>query len=162
MKDYTEIFAAALRQSEGYSADAVQSALNAYDTIFCTDDMDCLYENFLFLYETDGWNHGALYGYLSVYHPLALLTEHCPAFVKEVLQQQHILFTSLEEPMCCDAEILRQYAPQPAYIIFNEDALISGNPSPDDAHFRLVLQRLETGCQPYVDAGNFRFCEINR
>lgn len=162
MRDYTEFFKAALRAGADYSADDVQNALSAHDNICCTDDMDCNYENWLFIYGCDGMDFTDFYGYLSMRYPAALLKADCPAQVKEILAQNHVIYTALEEPMCCDAEILRRFAPQSAYIIFNEDALLSGDISPDDAHFLLVLERLETGRKCYVDAGDFCFGEINR
>ena len=161
MRDYTEFFAEAIRKSAGYDAERACSVLNGHDAILCTDEIDCLDENFLFLYETDGWNPGALYGYLSMRFPAALLTAQCPAAVIAVLDQLHILHTDLEESMCCDPEILKQYAPQERYHIFNEDLLLAGDYSEDDERFRLVLYRLETGRKCYVDAGDFMFCEIN-
>lgn len=164
MRDYTAFFTAAVRQGTHYDAEYVRNMLNAHDNICCTDDADCIDENFLLVYETDGYDYTDFYGYLSMYYPAALLKEHCPALVKEILDGLHILYTDLEEPMRCDADVLRQFAPKRpnSFPIFDEDALLAGDVSPEDERFLLVLYRLETGHKCYVDAGEFYFREINR
>jgi len=162
MKDCTDFFTEAIKQGEEYCAEDVQLFLNAYDEIACEDDDDALEPNWLLLYRTDGYDCTDFYGYLSIQYPAAFLTAQCPQLLKEILQSQHILYTLLEEPMCCDAEILKRYAPQERYKVFNEDALVSGEISPDDERFQLVLYRLETGYKCYIDAGDFRLDEMNR
>ena len=164
MRDYTAFFAAAVRQSADYSAEFVQNMLNAFDTVLCTDEIDCIDENFLFIYCYDGRTPHTFYGYLSMHYPAALLTADCPALVKEILTEEHVLYTDLTEPMSCDADILRKFAPQRpmSFPVFNEDALLAGDISPDDERFLLVLSRLETGHKSYVDAGEFYLREINR
>ncbi|MBR5372713.1 MAG: hypothetical protein IK130_10935 [Oscillospiraceae bacterium] len=161
MKDYTAFFSRALRQPMNYNADWVNSMLNAYDRLACFED-DTLDRNWFVLYETDGWVTLETYGYLSAHHPAALLTAACPPHIVRILDGLHILHTDFEEPMRCDPEILKGYAPQQRYHIFNEDEFVGGDFSEEDERFLLVLHRLQTGQKLYVDAGCFLLHEINQ
>lgn len=99
------------------------------------------------------------YGYLSICYPVTLIKENCPDIIKSVLAENNILFTELEEPMRCNEDILRKYVDE--QYVFDENAFLSSDFYFEDYRFELILRRLETGEQYYIDAGNFIFDDIH-
>lgn len=155
MKDYTEIFSEAIELSSEYN---IADIINSTDGNYCgTDDKWCSYLWYDLCKKTADNKMGDNYGYLSIKYPVALIKENCPEIIRRILAENNILFTELEEPMCCNEDILRKYVDRR---VIDESAFLNGNFSFDDVRFELILDRLETGISCYIDAGNFMFKDI--
>ncbi len=160
MKDYTEIFSKAIELSSGYDIDNISDIINSIDDNYCgTDDEWCTYLWYDLCKKTADNKMTGTYGYLSVDYPVALIKENCPDIIKSVLTENNILFTEFEEPMCCNEDVLRKYVHR-RRVIDESVFLNNGDFSFDDERFELILERLETGNQYYIDAENFTFDDI--
>ncbi|MDE6426269.1 MAG: hypothetical protein K2K89_09075 [Ruminococcus sp.] len=159
MKDYTEIFSKAIDLSSGYDIEKICDIINVIGDNYCgPDDEWCGYNWYYLCKETEDNKLGDVYGYLSVYYPIALIKENCPDIIKSVLAENNILLTEFEEPMCCNEDILKQYVDR---LVIDESAFLNnGDFSFNDERFELILDRLETGTHYYIDAENFMFHEI--
>ncbi|MDE5582833.1 MAG: hypothetical protein K2J08_03920 [Ruminococcus sp.] len=160
MKDYTEIFSRAIELSNGVDMEKVRKDIERTNGIYCDDDDEWCSYNWYYIGKREGYCCVDKFGYLSHYFPVALLLKNCPDSIKKVLSDNGILFTELIEPMSCDEEILKKYVISHKKI-FNENFLDDGNFSFSDERYEMVLERLETGYQSYIDAGGFTFHEIH-
>ena len=159
MKDYTEIFSKAIDLSAGYDIKKISEIINSIGDNYCeeTDDWGEYYWYFM-CKETPDNKLVDTYGYVSKYYPVALIKENCPEIIKHTLEENNILVTELEEPMCCNEDILREYVDRR---VIDENAFLNnGNFSFDDERFDMILYRIETGYSCYIDAGNFMFDDI--
>ncbi len=161
MKNYTEIFSKAIDLSPQYDIDKISDIINSIGDNYCgTDDEWCSYNWYYLCRETENNLLTDIYGYLSAEYPIALIKENCPEIIISVLAENNILFTEFEEPMCCNEDILRKYVH--GRCVINESAFLNnGDFSFEDDRFELILQRLETGRQYYIDAENFMFSDIH-
>lgn len=155
MKDYTEIFSKAIELSSGYDIKKIAVIINAIGDNYCGESGEWGSYNWYLLD-----NPKNIYGYLSVDYPVALIKENCPDVIKSVLTENNILFTELEEPMCCNEDILRKYVCTRRRVIDESAFLNDGNFSFDDERFDMILYRIETGSRLYIDASNFVFYDI--
>ncbi len=154
MKDYTKIFSKAIEISENYDAASTAGKLMSSGCVkWCGDKDDemCDYRWYVI-----GW--APCFGHLSREFPAALLYENCPQEIKDILAEDDILFTELEEPMCCDEAVLKRYVHSRKVI--DERFLENEDFSHDDERFEAVLMKLEKGRQYYVDSSSFTFAEI--
>lgn len=159
MKDVTDIFSQAIAISEGYDAKALSKKLETLPNIWCYMEYDSC-DRWYLIGRTNGKQLLEIYGYFSRYYPAALLMERCPENVSAILHTNKVLMTAFEEPLSCDEKILQQYLP--GCKVFDESFLESCDYSFDDERFDLVLHKLETGSQSYVDAGHFLFEDLYR
>lgn len=158
MKDYTEIFSKAINLSSEYDINKICDIINSIGDNYCgIDDEWCTYRWYYLGRQTEN-NITDIYGYLSAEYPIALIKENCPKIIISVLAENNILFTKFEEPMCCDENILRKYVY--GRRVIDESAFLNGDFLFDDERFELILQRIESGRQYYIDAGNFMFDKI--
>jgi len=158
MKDYTEIFSKAIELKSSYDFKAVRNIINAHKDLHCGDWDDWADDRWYRLCPETPCSYEKCYGFICASFPVALLTEYCSAELKQILDDAGVLFGELVEPMRCEEEILRQFIPQ--CIVFDESFMDSGDFSPDDERFFWVCQRLDSGHQGYIDAGNFTMEEI--
>lgn len=158
MKDYTEIFSKAIELSSGYRVKNIADIINSTDDNYCVTDNEWGEYNWYYIVEEDK-DHMILgdYGYLSIQYPVALIKENCPEIIKRILAENNILFTELEEPMCCNEDILRKYVDRR---VIDESAFLNSDYSFDDEIFDLILYRIEKGSHCYIDASNFMFDDI--
>ncbi|MDE5833949.1 MAG: hypothetical protein K2H26_00350 [Ruminococcus sp.] len=159
MKDYTEIFSKAIEMSSGYDIKKICKIINSTGDNYCGESGEWgKYFWYLMCKETPDNKLGKTYGYISVEYPVALIKENCPEIIKNILAENNILFTELEEPMCCNEDILRKYVER--HVIDENIFLNDGDFSFDNEIFDMILYRLETGHCCYIDAGNFMFNDI--
>lgn len=159
MKDYTEIFAKAIMLKSDYNAKSVGQVINAQGDLNFGDFDEWVIEYWYLLSPKKITGHKEYYGYLSSEYPIALLSERCPDKLKNILDENKILHTKLEEPLSCDENILKQYVHHK--MVFDESLFLNKcDFSFDDERFGMVLERLENGFQRYVDSGNFMLNEI--
>lgn len=158
MKDYTEIFSEAIKLSSGYRVKNIADIINSTEDYYCGNYDEWGHYNWYYIVKKDK-DHMILgdCGYLSIQYPVALIKENCPEIIKCILAENNILFTELEEPMCCNENILREYIDRR---VIDESAFLNGNFSFDDVRFELILDRLETGHSCYIDASDFMFKDI--
>lgn len=160
MKDYTEIFAKAIEISSDYDCEKIAKALNLSDKFYCgvKDDEWVTYNWYIIAEKELETRHNGYYAYLFRKFPVALILKECPREIKDFLAERNVLLTEFVEPMCCDENILRQYISYKK--VFDESFLDSCDYSFDDERFELVLKKLESGYQRYINAGEFLFKEI--
>lgn len=158
MKDYTEIFSKAIERKADYNAKEVGKIINAQSDLNFGDPDEWVPEHWYLMSPALPFRYEDYYGYLSSEYPIALLSERCPDKLKQILDENKILYTELIEPLSCDENILRQYVHHK--MVFDERFLDNCDYSFDDERFYLVMERLETGYQRYVDSSNFMFDEI--
>ena len=154
--DCTELFAKAIEQKAQYHFDNIKTLIDAQNGLQCGDWDDWADNNWYRLCPESPVPYERCFGFLCVKYPVALLTEHCPAELRNLLHDNGIICAELHEPMCCDENILRQYVTKP---VFDERFLDSAYGFDDD-RFQMVLHRLETGQKNYIDAGSFTMEEI--
>lgn len=161
MKDYTEIFLKAINLSTGYDIKKISEIINSIGDNYCGEDGEWGEYFWYLLCEVTLDNMITdIYGYLSKNYPVALIKKNCPEIIKHTLEENNILVTELEEPMCCKEDILRNYVCRSRRIIDENAFLNNGNFSFDDERFDMILYRIETGSHFYVDSGNFMFHDI--
>lgn len=158
IKDYTEIFSKAIECRSGYDAKKVGKIINAQSDLNFGDPDEWVNEHWYLLSPAIPFSYDEYYGYLSSEYPIALLSKKCPEKIKHILDENRILYTELIEPLSCDENILRQYVHH--IKVFDERFVDNCNYSFDDERFDMVLEKLESGCQRYVDSNNFMFSEI--
>ena len=158
MKDYTEIFTRAIELKHRYDFRTVQLQINAHDDLQCGDWDDWTDNRWYRLCPKIPCGYDKCYGFICAEYPIALLSIHCPAELKQLLDELCILNTELIEPMHCDEEILKLFVPR--QIVFDESFMDNGDFSFDDERFFWVCQKLDTGHQSYIDAGCFNMNDI--
>lgn len=155
--DYTEVFAEAIKRNAQYDFAEMKKRIDAQENMQCGDWDDWADINWCRLCPDTPVPYDQCFGFLCMRYPVVLLTEHCPNILRHLLNENGILCAKLEEPMCCDAEILRQFVPHKP--VFDE-RFLEGAYDADDERFQMVLHRLETGQKNYIDAGSFAMEEI--
>lgn len=160
MKDYSEIFKRAIECKEDYDVKKVAKIINEQSDMSFGDPDNWTDGHWNMLTPKLPFSYDDHYGFISSEYPIALLTKKCPDKLKCILDENNILYTELEEPLSCDENILKQYVPHT--MVIDERFLDDLDFSLDDERFFLVLQRLETGHQEYIDSSNFMFWEIRK
>lgn len=154
--DYTEIFSKAIQLKSQYIFSDIKNLINAHNNFYCGDWDDWADIDWYRLTSRSGDYKS--YGFLCAEYPIALLSDDCPEELQHLLDEIGILNTKLQEPMCCDEKILKQYVHY--RMVFDERFIDNCNYSFDDERFLAVLERLETGHKRYIDSGDFTMDEI--
>lgn len=155
--DCTALFAEAVSRRSAYQFADIRNSIHAQEGLQCGDWDEWADIRWYRLCPVQPVPYSECYGFICAAFPVALLTENCPAKLRQLLDENGILCAVLDEPMRCDEQILRQYVPHK--IIFDE-RFLDGEYDIDDERFQLVLNRLETGHKNYIDAGSFTMEEI--
>ncbi len=156
--DYTEIFSKAIALKSQYHFASTQKCINSHNDFHCGDYDDWADNDWYRLTPTRAVSYDKCYGYLCAEYPVALLSDHCPEKLKQLLDEIGVLYTKLEEPMRCEEAILQQYVHNTK--VFDESFIDKCDYSFEDERFLMVLDRLETGHKQYIDSAQFTMKEI--
>lgn len=156
--DYTDIFTNAVKSKQGYNFYAVKKRIDSYNDLQCGDWDDWADVHWYRLCPKKPCVYEKCYGFISAKFPVALISSYCPEKLKELLSELGIFYDKLEEPMCCDEKVLRQFLEYP--LVFDERFIDKNDYSFDDERFEMVLKKLETGVKSYIDSSCFTMEEI--
>ncbi len=150
MKDLTELFLKGIEYKSKYDSFTIIRSINSLEGIFC--DYDDCGANWEIIFECIN-EKSTVYGFVSVYYPVALLKENCPQRVINELQKNGIFIECFDEPFSCSEEVLKKYAP--AKRILDDRFLNDCNFSLNDDRLFYIYENLS-----YVTPYDFIFDEI--
>ena len=150
MTDLTNVFAEGMRSAEGYNHFKIIRQIKSLEGILCdTDDDGANWDVIWTLIN----RKTEIYAFFSRMYPVALIKQNCPESVLYMLKKCGVLITLFDSIFSCDAEILKQYAPDRN--ILDDSFLDDCNFSLDDERLYYIYERI-----PYITPYSFTFDEI--
>lgn len=150
MTDLTNVFSEGIRSSECYNHFKIINQINSLEGILCDIDDDGANWDVIWTLTN---RKTEIFAFFLKKYPVALVKQNCPENVLYMLKKYNVLIALLDSVFCCDATILKQYAPDRN--ILDDRFLVEEDFSPDDERLFYIYENIK-----YITPYEFTFDEI--